>query len=265
MEIRKAYVDTSIGQLHYRHTGSGEPLLLLHQTPSCSEVYEPMMGLLGPGYSMVAVDTPGFGMSASPPHTYTIPEYAAIILEFLDALQIATTTVFGVHTGATIACELAASAPHRVNRLIASTPMVFFSEEERTQRLQRIAPLVLTEDGSYLQETWEDLVGRQQGDGLPLEIKHREISWRLKAGPRYIDTIVAVYNYDPPSRAHLIQAPTLILAGDLEMGFDGAKEAARLIKGSRFCPIPGGRNWLEIEKCKEVAQLIDDFIADPKI
>ena len=265
MEIRKAYVDTSIGQLHYRHAGSGEPLLLLHQTPSASEVFEPIMRLLGPGYSMVAVDTPGFGMSAHPPHTYAIPDYAAMILEFLDALQIASTSVLGVHTGATIACELAAGAPHRVNKLIAATPMLFFSEEERTQRLEKITPLVLTEDGSYLRETWEDFVGRQQGDRLALEIKNREITWRLKAGPRYIDTVVAVYNYDLPGRAHLIQAPTLILAGDLENGLDGAKEAARLINRARFHPIPGGRNWLEIEKCKEVARLIGDFIADPQV
>ena len=87
--IRKAYADTSIGQIHYRYAGEGEKLLLLHNSPSCSEVYEPLMKLLAPSLSLVALDTPGFGMSPFPPNRYTIPDYARIVFEVLDDLKVA--------------------------------------------------------------------------------------------------------------------------------------------------------------------------------
>ena len=32
-EIRKAYADSSLGQIHYRIAGQGKPLLLVHQDP----------------------------------------------------------------------------------------------------------------------------------------------------------------------------------------------------------------------------------------
>ncbi len=264
-EIKKAYVDSSIGQLHYRYVGEGDRLLMLHQTPSCSEVYEPIMQLLAPYFSIIAVDTPGFGMSPYPPHTYSIPEYAEIMLEFLDALSIEKTSLFGHHTGACTACELAASAPERVDKLIASKPILWFDNDSRRERLARVTPLVLTEDGGYLQETWEDFVGRQQGDAIDLDIKHREITWRLKAGPRYVDTIKAVFTHALQDRLPLIEAPTLVIAGEFERGVDGAKAAAELIPRARFQLVSGGRNWFEIEKYQEVAEIIRDFLTDQRV
>ena len=40
MKRRKGYADGPFGQIHYQEAGSGEPLLLLHQSPSSSEMFE---------------------------------------------------------------------------------------------------------------------------------------------------------------------------------------------------------------------------------
>ena len=137
VEIKRAYVDTSIGQMHYRYAGEGDSLVILHQTASSSEAYEPLMGLLASRFSVVAMDTPGFGMSDAPPRPFTIPDYALVLQEALDGMGIATTSVFGHLTGASIASELAASAPQRVEKLILMRP-VCLEAEELKRRLDQI-------------------------------------------------------------------------------------------------------------------------------
>ena len=51
------------GWLHYRRMGRGPAVLLLHQTPQSSQTLEPLMRLLAPHCTAIAVDTPGFGQS----------------------------------------------------------------------------------------------------------------------------------------------------------------------------------------------------------
>ena len=260
--IRKAYIDTSIGQVHYRYVGDGEPLLLVHQSLTCSEVFEPLMGLLAPDFLVLAVDTPGFGMSAMPPPTFSIPDYGRVFVEFLDALEIESAHVFGHHTGATFATELAASSPERVNKLVLSKPQIWSDDEERERYAPTVRQMVLDHKGSYLKDVWDAVVLDQQGDALDLEAKHRELVWRLKGGPGFAALAGAVTHYDRAARLAQIEAPTLVVVGDQEKGIRGAENAARLIKHSRYQVIPGGRNWLEIEKCHELAAILRDFFID---
>jgi hypothetical protein len=42
--IKKAYIDTPEGQIHYRFTGGpGVPLVLFHMTAASSSAFEPLM------------------------------------------------------------------------------------------------------------------------------------------------------------------------------------------------------------------------------
>ena len=44
IEIKKAYIDTESGQIHYRYlSGNGTPLLFFHRTPASSIMFEKMM------------------------------------------------------------------------------------------------------------------------------------------------------------------------------------------------------------------------------
>lgn len=264
-EIKKAYVDTSIGQMHYRYAGEGDWLLLLHQTATCSEVYEPLIGLLASSFSVVAIDTPGFGMSASPPRPYTISDYALVLQEALDAIGIATTSVFGHLTGASIASEFAASAPRRVKKLMLMRPICFEAEELK-RRLDQIVggsipTMMYNEDGSYLKEVWDDLIGRQAGQKLDRETRHREMVWRLKAGPRFFEAPAAVFSFDMPGRLPLIQAPTIVLAGEDDSLQNGAKLATSLIKQAQLQVVPGSGHWVEIEHYQELARIILEFLS----
>ena len=139
LTIRRAYADTPYGQLHYRHAGAGEPLLLIHQTATSSYAYEPVMAHLAPSCRVIAVDTPGYGMSDYPVNReYTAADYARTFAAFLESLDIERASVFGHHTGASFACELAAAFPEKVDKLIVDgTP---YWEDPIGDFLSNVAP-----------------------------------------------------------------------------------------------------------------------------
>ena len=263
--IRRGYVDSSVGQIHYRYAGEGEPLLLLHQSATCSIVYEPIIQHLASNYSTVAMDTPGFGMTDYPQDRFTVPQYAEIVLEFLDALNISSTSIFGHHTGASIACEVAAIAPARVNRLVLDGPPCVTLEEGQ-KHLAKVTPLVLTKDGSYVQRLWDYLLRETPPDKtLDVENLHNELVWRLKAGPRFIETYDAVFSYDMASRLPLIEAPTLVLAAEADTVVGYLDRADSLLKRSRKLIVPGATNFMMLQEPEKLAGIIHDFLAHPGV
>ena len=62
---RAQYVETRLGVIHAVCAGAGRPVLLLHQTPRSVDEYRDVIPRLARDFSVVAMDTPGFG--ASPP------------------------------------------------------------------------------------------------------------------------------------------------------------------------------------------------------
>lgn len=132
MTIKKGYVETPDGQIHYRFCdgGAGLPLVFLHQTASSSQTYEKLMGVLQEQYRMIALDTPGFGQSDFPPQAPTISSYVATLLTALQNLGVHEFHAFGHHTGACIACEMAVTAPARVRGLMMVGP-AYLDEADR--------------------------------------------------------------------------------------------------------------------------------------
>ena len=62
----------------------------------------------------IAIDTPGYGESFKPTADPSMAYIGKIVLEALDGLNVDRFHAFGHHTGASIALELACSAPDRV-------------------------------------------------------------------------------------------------------------------------------------------------------
>ena len=82
------YVDTGLGLLHYRESGAGQPLILLHPAPRSSRVFARLMHAferLG-GIRAIAPDLPGFGNSCKLPPGTSINRIAETIAQFVEAL-----------------------------------------------------------------------------------------------------------------------------------------------------------------------------------
>src|SRR5262245_15818337 len=126
VQVERVFVATRFGRIHAAICGNGFPILLLHQTPRSWNEYRDVLPLLGNEFRAIAMDTPGFGDSASLPEGgASIETWATAAFALLDALGEKEVVVVGHHTGAVIALEMAAAVPYRVRALVLSAcPLV---------------------------------------------------------------------------------------------------------------------------------------------
>ncbi len=235
--MRKAYIDLPEGQVHYRVSGDdGAPtLLLLHRTAASSVMYEPLMQTL-PGWRCIAPDTPGFGASFDPPGSPDIDAYASWMEGFVTALGIGDCWIFGHHTGANIAVELAHRLPDRINGL-ALMGLTYFTATERAQ----FKPLFVDEytptaDGSHLESNWKwvkQLAVTEAGNAC----LHQEFLDTTRAYQGRVQAFSAVWDQDLPARLQAIDLPLLLMCAEDEMLYQYLQRAADAIPTASIATI----------------------------
>jgi pimeloyl-ACP methyl ester carboxylesterase len=102
--------------------GQGQPVLLLHGFPDSSYLWrDQVAALVKAGMRAIVPDLRGFGESDKPEavEEYAIARSVRDMLAVLDGLKVRRTHVVGHDFGAVVAWVLAASAPERVDRLVA--------------------------------------------------------------------------------------------------------------------------------------------------
>jgi pimeloyl-ACP methyl ester carboxylesterase len=146
--VRNGYVDDRFGQLHFTmatpqipKSARRTPVVMFHQTVNASIESRPLFDELAKDRVVIAIDTPGYGNSDGPAQPITIEEYAAAIAEGLRGLGYGPRNpldVFGLHTGALIAAELAIAEPKTVRRAVLSG--VYVVPEERWKKALATLP-----------------------------------------------------------------------------------------------------------------------------
>jgi pimeloyl-ACP methyl ester carboxylesterase len=219
--IKRAFLDTEDGQIHYRIGGEGEALLLLHMNPRSSDEYRELMPILAQKYRVIAMDFMGFGDSDKPPRLYSVADYAKTVIALFDELGIKKANILGNHTGAFVSGEVTVAYPERVNKLILCN-VAGFGEAGKVDLMRRFKEgFIIKEDGSHLMERWLARV-RYVGSA---ELNHRWVLDDLKCFGYPLYAVWAVGNYciDAAQRFSSIKCPTLIL-----WGIDDMEEFERL-------------------------------------
>ncbi len=142
-------------QVHYRRTGSGPLLILLHQSPMSSRDLIPTMQRWHRHFTCIAPDTPGYGQSdALGVGSAEMGDFADAVIEFLDAIKVRKAAFYGYHTGAMMAAQVAAKYPERVHA-VASNGYVIPTREERDDLLANyLPPFTPSWDGAHLAWLW---------------------------------------------------------------------------------------------------------------
>ena len=99
-KITRHFVTIGDRQVHYRRSGSGPPVVLLHQSPKSGREMVPVAEALADDFTLIIPDTPGNGNSdpiglANP----IMEDYGDNVALVLDALGIDKVGVYGFHTG----------------------------------------------------------------------------------------------------------------------------------------------------------------------
>jgi pimeloyl-ACP methyl ester carboxylesterase len=275
--IDRAFVRIDEGQVHYRKhinvkNSSKLPIYMIHASPSSSLNLTPLIGQLGATRDVFAPDTLGFG--DSPPPVQDIPnaeDYAESTLRVMDALAIEKCDLYGSHTGAHIACELAIMHPERINRIVFDG-IGMFSEQDKTDFLANYAPEVIPDEfGQHLIWAWNfvrDQVihfpyfrrtpefRRTEETYPPATAIHSVVVEVLKGLTTYHKGYRAAFRHPDKERLPLIQHTTLCAASDDDPLKAGVEEAAKLIANSHMALLPAERT---VEGLREKASLIMNF------
>lgn len=118
---RKRFMTVGNARVAYYEEGEGAPLLLIHGCPFSSFIWRKVIGELSTHYRCLAPDLLGLGDTETAPDVeWSLPAQAAMIVGFLDGLDIERAHMVGHDHGGAVAQLLAAEHPERIDRLVIS-------------------------------------------------------------------------------------------------------------------------------------------------
>lgn len=253
--IRRGFVNLAHGQMHYRHAGNqGEILLLLlHASPGSSRQLARIIEDFASDHRVVAPDTPGNGDSEPLPLAEpTVADLAQAMLQFLDAMGLATVRVYGSHTGAAIAAELAILAPDRVSALVLDGVSLFEGDELKDVLANYAQPFEPDLDGAYLTRLFQFCRDqylffpwyrrtrdsrRDSGIGSADDL-HAWVVEVMKASTSYHRNYLAAFRWDAVERLSLVPCRTLMTAAANDPLVATTRRLEAQLSHGRFLELP---------------------------
>jgi pimeloyl-ACP methyl ester carboxylesterase len=252
-DIKRGFVDLPHGQMHYRHGGEGRPFLTLHASPGSSRQLAGLIGEFTRTNRVIAPDTPGNGDSTPLfDREPTIVDLAGAMERFLDAMQLDTVNLYGSHTGAAIATELAILAPSRINAVVLDGVSQLTPEELEDILAHYAFPFPADREGAYLARVFQfcrdqylffPWYNRTRGGrrdnrlGSAVDI-HAWVVEVLKANETYHLNYRAAFKWDAEGRLPLLTRPTLLIAGENDPLLESTRALAAVLPGGRYTALP---------------------------
>lgn len=255
--VKRAFADLPSGQIHYRYVREENvgniPLLMLHGSPGSSRQLEKFMQDLASVRWVIAPDTPGNGDSiAIAGEETTIALLAEAMLAFLDVMEIEVVDLYGTHTGACIATELAILAGDRVRSVILDGVAAFSAEEQADMLSHYAYPFEPDNTGAYLVNMYHFC--RNQHLFFPWYKQTREARrdsgvasaqdlhiWLLevmKGSQTYHHNYRAAFQWDGMARAALCSRPTLCVCSESDPLYGHTQILSDVFPDGRFTALP---------------------------
>jgi pimeloyl-ACP methyl ester carboxylesterase len=258
--------------VHVQTTGSGEPIMFIHDFDLAGGFqWEKMVELL-PGYRLLMPDLVDFGFSARPSHRvrlHTVVGQAETLLALLEEMGISKVSVVGAGLGGTIAAQMASLEPGVIDRLILITPEILGPEPSWESMLYRL-PTV----GDALTFTFIGAGGRADSryaagcgtGGYCPDDETRATRNAAAMVPGTTDALTAMFTTPPastlPDSLSTITAPTLIIWGgdDVSTPLSQGQELQNAMADSSLEAVAGAGHRPHLEDPEATAALIANFL-----
>ena len=199
-----------------RQGDPSEPAVLLLPGPTDSwRSYGPVLDRLPPETYAIAVSQRGHGDSDKPDDGYTVEDFAADVVLFLDAIEIERAVLAGHSGSCLVARKVALDQPDRVAGLVLeSSPTTMRGDPKLARAVESLLseledPIAPDFARSFLTET--------SGGDVPPDLIDLLVTELLKV-PLHVwrETFAGLLAYDDLSELAQIEAPTLLIWGDAD-------------------------------------------------
>ncbi len=266
------YVETSCGRAHLRRAGSsGEPVMVLSSGGGSSAHFASVVTALGATRTAVAMDYFGNGRSEKLARVATMEAVVDEVFAVADSLGWDRFDVWGSHTGACVALEMAVQRPDRIRKGVLEAPVFVSTEFYDDLMANYFMDFAPHRFGLHLPKVWH--WRRDQFMYWPWYRADAEHSRSIGVpGPRYLHlnavgilesgtTYEGVYRvgfgYDTEARLPLLTRPALLTAGPHDMLGNALTDAAALVPEGllQIVPTPTTIWWPDPEPAAAAATI----------
>jgi pimeloyl-ACP methyl ester carboxylesterase len=243
----------------YREEGpkDGPPLVVLHGWGASIAAVASIMAIFRQTHRVIALDLPGFGASDPPPVPWTSDEYADCVRAAMGRLGIARASIIGHSFGGKVGIILAATHPGLVDRLV----------------LVNSAGIRGKRDATYYAKVYGFKAGKRLlgmpplsgplGGPIRRRFERRFGSDDYRQAGSMRGTLVRVVNEDVRDLLPRIQAPTLLIWGELDDSTplsDGTL-MEQLIPDAGLVVFPGAGHFAYADDYDRFARVAGNFLA----
>jgi 3-oxoadipate enol-lactonase len=228
-------------RLHHDVSGrSGRPTVILGgSVGSTTAAWESQRAALAEEFHVIAYDHRGHGGSPTPAGPYSIGDLVQDVLALLDDHDVQRAHLVGLSLGGMVALQIAARAPHRVDRLVVLCTAAHYSDRASwTERARTVRAGGTEAVADTSLERWLTSGYREDHPQETAWVRQMIVSIDREG---YAGCCEAIADMDLRDDLSRIQAPTLVVAGaeDVAVPPEQMRELAAAVPGSRFAVVPG--------------------------
>ena len=237
----------------FGQAGAGRQMVFLHGWRSSKEVWQSMikdLGLKLKDWEFFALDLPGFGQSPAPKSAWNVNDYANLVGEFIQKLNLNNVTLVGHSFGGRAAIRLSALRPNLVKKLVLLDAAGFAMEKNKKAAIKIAAKIV------------KPIFKPKFMQGLRKKIYQKIGAEDYLATPELQKTFINVVEEDLTESLKRILQPTLIVFGenDADTPVATAEKMKGLVANSRLMVLKDAGHFSFLDQPAELIKVLSDFV-----
>lgn len=248
------YIEIGDIKLHYRKSGNGRPLILMHGWGCNMDTVASIERVAAETHTVYNIDFPGFGASEEPADVWGVEQYTALIEEFARKTGIDRPVLVGHSFGGRVGILMASRTP--VDKLILvdaagvkpRRSMSYYFKVYSFKAMKWLCGLALP---------------RRKADAVIEKWRSRKSSADYaSASPRMRAILSKVVNEDLCHVMPKITAPTLLVWGenDTATPVSDARRMERLIPGAGLVSFAGCGHYSFLDNPIQFAAVLRSFL-----
>ena len=250
--------------IHFTDSGGrGDAVLLVHAIGCDHRMWDGLGEALSPRFRVVRMDVRGHGRSAVTAGPYSLDQLADDAREVLDALKIERAHWVGLSMGGMIGQAFALRHARRLRKLVLANTTSSYGSQGPEIWATRVK--AVTEGGmAAIKELAMQRYFTDEFRASGTDIVDRIGEGFVATDPQgYIACCEAIAKLDFTGDLHRIKAPTLVIAGEKDVGtpVTMSKAIADAIPGAKLAVIRGAAHISALENPEEFNRLVENFLA----
>ncbi|MGZ4032875.1 MAG: alpha/beta fold hydrolase [Tumebacillaceae bacterium] len=253
-------------KMYYEIMGEGPALVLNHPVGLDNRIWDAQVAELATQYKVIRYDMRGFGQTAMVNEPFSIH---GDLLGLLQQLNVEKASIVGVSFGAYAALEFVLAHPDMVDALVlCNSSLLGFPRSEETLAANAAFGEAL-QRGDFAKAV--ELSTNMSINGLNQPVDRVSADVRAKYGEIVAHAFTLPFIPNPPqwlepspiTRLEEIQAPTLVIIGELDLqeNHDIADLLTEKINGAKHLVFPETAHFPNMEQPEAFNRIVLDFLA----